>query len=132
MPSGSPASATALLMISATSVDVPGCAGWPLTTTGQPAASALAVSPPAVLNASGKLEAPKTATGPIGIVVRRMSGCGGVADGLGGVDDRVVVVAALDHVGERAQLPGGARQLAGQAGLGQPGLGAGQGNRPRP
>ena len=66
----------------ATSSPVPGCDGWPLTTTGQPAASAEAVSPPAVLNASGKLLAPNTATGPIGTSMRRMSGRGiGVASG---------------------------------------------------
>ena len=38
--------------------------GGPLTTTGQPAAIAAAVSPPATEKASGKLEAPNTATGP--------------------------------------------------------------------
>ena len=41
--------------------------GWPscaLTTTGQPAASADAVSPPATENANGKLLAANTATGP--------------------------------------------------------------------
>ena len=60
----------------ATTALVPGCDGWPFTTTGQPAASAEAVSPPAVLNASGKLLAPKTATGPIGTSMRRTSGRG--------------------------------------------------------
>jgi hypothetical protein len=50
----------------ATISPVPGWAECPLTTTGQPAASAAAVSPPAVEKASGKFEAPKTATGPIG------------------------------------------------------------------
>ena len=47
--------------------DVPGCAGCPFTTTVHPAASAEAVSPPATEKASGKLLAPKTATGPMGI-----------------------------------------------------------------
>ena len=40
---------------------------WPecaLNTTEQPAAKAATVSPPAVENASGKLLAPNTATGP--------------------------------------------------------------------
>ncbi len=46
-----------------TSSDVPGWAEWALTMTGQPAASADAVSPPATENASGKLLAPKTPTG---------------------------------------------------------------------
>ena len=63
---------------------MPGCEGWPLTITGQPAASAEAVSPPAVENASGKLEAPKTATGPSGTSMRRTSGRGiGFASGSG-------------------------------------------------
>src|SRR3546814_4464135 len=43
---------------------------------GQPAASAAAVSPPATEKASGKLEAPNTATGPIGRCRRRRSGRG--------------------------------------------------------
>ena len=67
-----------------TSSDVPGCAGWPLTTTGQPAASAEAVSPPATENASGKLLAPNTATGPTGTERCRRSGRGsGVRSGSG-------------------------------------------------
>ncbi|OYW34157.1 MAG: hypothetical protein B7Z41_03225 [Rhizobiales bacterium 12-66-7] len=44
--------------------------------TGQPAASADAVSPPATENASGKLLAPNTATGPSGTLRRRRSGRG--------------------------------------------------------
>ena len=53
-----------------------------MTTTGQPAASAEAVSPPAVEKASGKLLAPKTATGPMGTSMRRTSGRGiGLASG---------------------------------------------------
>ena len=84
VPSGSPASATAARSSRATSSPVPGCDGWPLTTTGQPAASAEAVSPPAVENASGKLLAPNTATGPIGTSIRRTSGRGiGLASGSG-------------------------------------------------
>ena len=52
--------------------------------TGHPAASALAVSPPAVEKASGKLLAPKTATGPMGTSMRRTSGRGiGLASGSG-------------------------------------------------
>ena len=55
-----------------------------LATTGQPAASAEAVSPPAVEKASGKLLAPNTATGPIGTSMRRTSGRGiGWAPGSG-------------------------------------------------
>ena len=41
---------------------------------------ALAVSPPAVENAKGKLLAPKTVTGPRPTFVFRMSGFGGVRD----------------------------------------------------
>ena len=84
VPSGSPASATAADSSRATSSLVPGCDGWPLTITGTPAASAEAVSPPAVEKASGKLEAPNTATGPIGASMRRTSGRGiGLASGSG-------------------------------------------------
>jgi hypothetical protein len=60
-------------MASATSSLVPGWAGWALTTTGQPAAHAAAVSPPATENASGKFDAPNTATGPTGSRTRRRS-----------------------------------------------------------
>ena len=41
--------------------------------TGQPAANAEAVSPPAVEYANGKLLAPKTTTGPNGTNIFRMS-----------------------------------------------------------
>ncbi|KCX76817.1 hypothetical protein J532_4523, partial [Acinetobacter baumannii 940793] len=44
------------------------CPLWAFITTEQPAASAEAVSPPAVENAKGKLLAPKTATGPTPIL----------------------------------------------------------------
>jgi len=47
-----------------------------LTITGQPAASADAVSPPQTLNANGKLLAAKTSTGPSGTSTRRRSGRG--------------------------------------------------------
>src|SRR5699024_12695284 len=63
----------AALIACATISEVPGCALCALKTTGQPAASADAVSPPAVENASGKLLAPKTATGPSGIRRWRIS-----------------------------------------------------------
>jgi hypothetical protein len=61
---------------SATISLVPGCAECPFTTTGQPAASAEAVSPPATEKASGKFEAPNTATGPMGRCTMRRSGRG--------------------------------------------------------
>ncbi len=56
-PSAMPCSAAARRSSFATSSDRAGWSGWALTTTGQPAASALAVSPPATEKAKGKLEA---------------------------------------------------------------------------
>ena len=77
--------ATARVIARATRTPVRGWAGWPLTTTGQPAASAEAVSPPAVEKASGKLLAPKTATGPSGTIRWRMSARGsGARSGMAG------------------------------------------------
>ena len=76
MPAGRPDFSTARVIARATRVPVTGWAGWPFTTTGQPAASAEAVSPPAVEKASGKLLAPKTATGPSGTIRCRMSARG--------------------------------------------------------
>ena len=51
-----------------------GWAGCALTTTGQPAARAEAVSPPGTEKANGKLLAPNTATGPSGTRTTRRSG----------------------------------------------------------
>ena len=100
-----------------------------MTITGQPAASALAVSPPAVEKASGKLLAPNTATGPMGTSMRRTSGRGiGLASGSARVDDRLDVVAGVDDGGEGLELARGALELAAQARLGQPGLGPGDGD----
>ncbi|MNG12601.1 hypothetical protein D3C84_962230 [compost metagenome] len=73
-PFGIPVLLAALIIAEATNSPVPACSGCDFTTTGQPAASALAVSPPAVEKARGKLLAPKTATGPIGICNLRISG----------------------------------------------------------
>ncbi len=56
----------ALMMALLTSSEVPGWLGCAFTTTGLPAASADAVSPPATENASGKLLAANTTTGPRG------------------------------------------------------------------
>ena len=68
-----------------TSSAVPGWALWALTITGQPAANAEAVSPPATENANGKLLAPNTATGPRGIWRCRMSARGrGARSGMAG------------------------------------------------
>jgi hypothetical protein len=75
-PDGRPQAFTASWTARPTSSDVPGWAGWALTTTGQPAARAEAVSPPATEKASGKFDAPNTATGPSGTLRRRRSGRG--------------------------------------------------------
>ena len=61
------------MTICAVSTEVPGCPSCALTTTGHPAASAEAVSPPATENANGKLDAANTATGPTGWLIRRIS-----------------------------------------------------------
>src|SRR5690349_21567378 len=58
----------------AVSTDVAGWAGCALTTTGQPAASADAVSPPATENTRGILHALKNSTDPSGISIQRISG----------------------------------------------------------
>ena len=76
VPGGIPAALIASMTAPAASSDVAGCAGCAFTTTGHPAASADAVSPPATENANGKLLAANTATGPMGISMRRMSGFG--------------------------------------------------------
>ena len=73
-PSGMPVARAAASTARAASSDVPGCAGCAFTTTGQPAASAETVSPPATEKARGKFDAPKTATGPSGTSIRRRSG----------------------------------------------------------
>ena len=72
-PAGAPAPASASATIRAVAADVCGCPSCALTTTGQPAASAEAVSPPATENANGKLDAANTATGPTGWLTRRIS-----------------------------------------------------------
>lgn len=74
--SGAPASASARRTTSAVATERRRWPGWALSSTGHPAASAEAVSPPATLNAKGKLPAPKTTTGPSGTIVRRRSGRG--------------------------------------------------------
>ncbi len=83
-------------------------AGWPdgaLATTGQPAASAEAVSPPATEKARGKFEAPKTATGPTAIWRRRRSGPRqGLALGLSRVDPGLQEAAVAHHAGEHLEL----------------------------
>ena len=116
VPSGRPAALTASVMARPTSSEVPGWASCALTTTGQPAARADAVSPPATENASGKLLAPNTATGPerdgaladVGPRQRRAVGQRGVDAGAG-------PAALAQDLGEQPQLTGGAADLAGDA-----------------
>src|SRR5271157_5188127 len=74
VPAGAPAEASAPAAISAVRSEVTGCPSCALTTTGQPAASAEEVSPPATENANGKFDAANTATGPTGRLIRRRSG----------------------------------------------------------
>ena len=74
VPAGAPAEASAPATISAVTSEVTGCPSCAFTTTGQPAASAEAVSPPATENANGKFDAANTATGPTGRSIRRRSG----------------------------------------------------------
>ena len=50
---------------------------------------------------------------------------------VGGVDDRLDVVAGVEHAGERLELPGGALELAAQAAVGQPALAPGDARRSR-
>ena len=75
-PAGRPTLASAARTARPSISQVPGCAGWALTTTGQPAASAQIVSVPTTEMAKGKLLAPKTTMGPMGSITRRTSGLG--------------------------------------------------------
>jgi len=75
-PGGAPALARASTATAAVRRDSSGWPGLAFTTTGQPAASAAAVSVPATENANGKLDAAKTTTGPIGTRSRRSAGRG--------------------------------------------------------
>src|SRR5579864_2156253 len=74
VPAGAPADASAPATISAVRAAVTGCPSCAFTTTGQPAARAEAVSPPATENANGKFDAANTAAGPTGRVIRLTSG----------------------------------------------------------
>src|ERR1700735_4803589 len=113
-PGGRPAACTAWRASGASSTGRPGCDGWALTTTGQPLASAEAVSPPSTLKANGKLLAPKISTGPSGSSQRRRAGRGG------GVRDAPQVAAVGHDRGKQPELAAGPGDLAGQPGERQP------------
>ena len=113
-PAGIPVVSTARMTARAVSSDVAGCAGCALTTTGHPAASADAVSVPATENASGKLLALKTATGPIGIEHAPDVRPRRLQVGIGPIDAGVDPRPVARQVGEQPQLLDGAGALAGQ------------------
>ena len=118
-------------MAAAASSLVSGWSGWALTTTGQPAASALAVSPPGTLNANGKLEAAKTATAPSGTFQRRSSGRGGDGGRIRRVDDHAEEGAVVDDVREEPELVGDAGELTGEPRHAERGLRVGRGDQLR-
>src|SRR6266571_1655331 len=97
VPDGAPADASAPATIPAVTSEVTGCPSCAFTTTGQPAASAEAVSPPATENANGKVDPAQ---------VRHHA--------LGGGHGDVGVPAVPQNRREQAQLPGGAGHLAGE------------------
>src|ERR1700691_1878091 len=125
-PPGRPAAATARVTAAATISDVPGWASCALTTTGQPAASAEAVSPPATEKASGKLLAANTATGPTGTRRCRTPGRrAGVRVGTPVIDPHAVPAPLAQRGGEQPRLPGGPRDLAGEPRQREAGLAVG-------
>ena len=122
-PAGRPASATAPAIAPADQLGGARVGGWALTTTGQPAASAEAVSPPAtgegereVAGAEDRDRAERHLPLPdVGARQRR-------AVRQRRVDADAEVVALADDAGEQPQLAGGAAELAGEPARGQPGL----------
>ena len=84
VPSGAPAASAPRTIARWTAADSAGCDECALATTGQPAAIAAAVSPPATENANGKFDAPNTATGPSGTRYRRTSASGPIGDSWAG------------------------------------------------
>ena len=119
-PSGKPHSRTLSSNSWPTSSLVPGCAGCAFTITGLPAASAEAVSPPATEKASGKLLAPKIATGPKRMKHRpQIRFRSRFAIGIGPVDSGHDPRTLFHHFREQAKLAGGARRFAYEARLWQ-------------
>jgi hypothetical protein len=108
-----------------TSSLVPGWALCALTTTGQPAASAEAVSPPATEKASGKLLAPNTATGPRGSGAGAGRHAAAAGARAGPVDPHIQPFAGTYGTGKGAQLAAGAATFALHACLRQAGFGHG-------
>ncbi len=83
-PSGAPTLPAARTSAACTATDSAGCELCALATTGQPAAIAAAVSPPATENANGKLDAPNIAIGPTGTSSRRTSASGPIGESWAG------------------------------------------------
>jgi len=100
--------------------DVPVCAGWRVTTTGHPAASAGAVSPPATENAGGKIDLPKHRNRANGALDRATGGAGHrLAVTQGRVTVHVKPATAKDTGRKQAQLGNGATTLGQQTRLGK-------------
>lgn len=121
-PAGMSCAAAADRSTAATSSDRPGWSGCDLTTTGQPAPSALAVSPCG--DREGEGEVGRRVDGDdaeghlVAAQVRDRRGRGGV----GVVDDDVEEGALVDDVGEGSQLVAGAGEFPGQPDRAERGL----------
>jgi hypothetical protein len=94
---------------------------------GPPAASALGVSPPSTENASGKVLAANTATGPMGTRIRRRSGIGGVASGSKHDRSRSRGSSLADYARGQSWLRGCTGHLAAQPDVTEVGLVVGRG-----
>ncbi len=106
-------------------LDVPGWAGWALTTTGQPAARAEAVSPPATEKASGSARRAEHGHRAQRHVAQAQVDAGqGLRSGWAG-SMRASSQPPRSTPGEHPQLAHGAAAFAFQAGAGQAGLGHG-------
>ncbi len=105
-----PVARTAASIACATISPVPRWAEWPLTTTGHPAASAAAVSPPAIEKASGCAEHRDRTDGTLNETDLRARLR--LAIRLRGIDAAIEIVALFDVVREEPELPYRAPALA--------------------
>lgn len=128
-PAGMPVWRAARRMTSATHSAVAIWPVWALNTTGQPAASAAAVSPPAVENASGKLLAPNTATGPTLPRLAQIGARQRLPIRQRRIDTGSQTVAAPQYAGKQPHLAAGAPAFTAQPGHGQRRLPAGKGQK---